>query len=340
MIGGTFIVAATFVALGVDEVYRGDPQTFRLVAEDPFGDGSLLLADPDVFAHGTAYRYGRILFPLLAWVLSTVTTLDVTVTLAAMSVFGLGFTGAAAGALIDDRDVDADRAILVLFVPTLWSSAAFGYAEPVAVAFLLAAVAAGLGRRWAWFGLWFALVLLTREAFVIPLAPFVWSQIRATGWSTTARTVAPGVVVYVGWLGWVRSQTGLWSFLDPSVSRTDAVGPPILSYLEAVRDGDGAVGPLIGSTLVALLAIAGVIAAVCIVPRAWHRDRDVALAFACAVALGLFVGPQGYRFSGDGLRVLLSGHLLLVVLLVRNPGLLRRSAPAESRTEPVEVPSP
>lgn len=321
LVGGAVAVVATVALLGIDALYRGDPQSFRLVAEDPFGDGSLILADPDVHSHGTAYRYGRILFPLLGWVLSAITTLDVTVTLPVVSIFALALTGAAAGWLVERRDVDPERAMLVLCVPTLWSSAALGYAEPLAVAFVLAAMAAARHERWSWFALLFALALFTREAFVVALVPFAWTQLRTTGFTATAMRLVPGVVVYGGWLVWVYERTGLWSFLDPSTSRTDAVGPPVLSYVEAVRDGNGAVAPLIGSTLVAVLALAGVVVAARLVPAAWHQDREVALAFAFAVALGLLVGPQGYRFSGDGLRVLLPGHLLLVVLLVRNPGL-------------------
>src|SRR5688572_24137548 len=72
LILGTFAAAAVTIFIiaseGYGAVLRSDGQHFYRVALDPFGAGRIFAgSEPGA---GTAYRYGRILFPLAAWIVA------------------------------------------------------------------------------------------------------------------------------------------------------------------------------------------------------------------------------------------------------------------------------
>src|SRR5215470_439191 len=64
----TAVMIAVVSAQGYGALLRSDAQHFYRVALDPFGDGRIFAGSEE--GAGTAYRYGRILFPLAAWVLA------------------------------------------------------------------------------------------------------------------------------------------------------------------------------------------------------------------------------------------------------------------------------
>src|SRR6476659_4611048 len=65
---GTAVMITVASNQGYVFLLRSDAQHFYRVALDPFGDGRIFAGATEWT--GTAYRYGRILFPLAAWVLA------------------------------------------------------------------------------------------------------------------------------------------------------------------------------------------------------------------------------------------------------------------------------
>ncbi|MEQ8841463.1 MAG: hypothetical protein RIB98_10800 [Acidimicrobiales bacterium] len=313
------LTLSTFALQGADQIYKGDPQSFRLVAEDPFGDGHLILEDADVHDQGVAYRYGRILVPLVGWVMAGAQADLVVWTLPLVGILGFAVSAFLAARLCRMAGKPADRGFLVVAVPTMITSTVLVYSEPVAIALLLGVYVSYLeDRRRLAVGL--ALFLpLAREAYLVGLLPLAFAELRRLSLRHTATVGAVVVTPYLAWLVWVRGRVGDWTFTDPSTSRTDAVGLPGVSLVEAIGDADGEPAVIVGALLVACLGLAGFVVAVVLLRR-MKRDRLLLWALLGFAVLGLMVGPQGYRFSGDGLRVLLPGHLLLALIAARNLG--------------------
>lgn len=313
---GAVVVIAMFAIQGSEELFKGDPQSYRLVAEDPFGIGDRIAADPDVFDQGVEYRYARILFPFLAWLLALGQSGAVAWTIPIVVVGSFGACAYFAAKLCLAAGMPGERALFVAGVPTLISSLALLYAEPLAAALILGTFATYLDGNKRASLLLAACLLLTREAFGIGVLPLLFAEWES---GTARRTVGLAMTAaapYIAWLVWIRWRFDNWSFLDPSTSRTDAVGLPIVSPLVALRDADGNVALIVGTLLVASISAATAIGAI-VVMRRMKRDRLIVHGIAAFAFLGLFVGPQGYRFSGDGLRVLLPAHLMLALLAAR-----------------------
>ena len=62
------VLASAVMSHGYASILASDAQHFFRVASDPFGAGDAMSGTGP--GGGTAYRYGRILFPLLAWLLA------------------------------------------------------------------------------------------------------------------------------------------------------------------------------------------------------------------------------------------------------------------------------
>lgn len=313
---GIVLAVGTFTVRGAHDVYRGDARSSLLVAEAPFGTGSTVAADPDVGSHGVAYRFGRILFPLTAWLAAGGRSGLVRWTLPAVGVLSFAACAGIAAALCADAGKPAERGLLVAGVPTLVAATVLVYAEPLAVALLVATFCCYLRERRGWALALACLVVLTREVYVVGLLPLAVSELRRRSVRQAASVAVIAVLPAALWQGWVRIRIGQWSFLDPARSRRDAVGLPVVSLFRALRDAQGNVVVVAGALLVALVAVGTFVAAV-VVYRRLGGDRLLASAALAFAVLGLLVGAEGYRFSGDGLRVLLPAHVVLALIGAR-----------------------
>ena len=294
-------------------IHNGDPLSFLRVARDPFGSGAGLEADAAI--HGVSYRYGRILFPLAAWLLAAGNADYVDWTLPLVSTVAFGACAVAAAALADAAGQPRLRGLSVVAVPTLITPTVLVYGEAVAFALLLGAYALYLrgNRRAAWMAA--ALVPLAREALVVALVPLAVRHLRTHG-ADAMRPVAAAIAPLAVWYTWVRWRVGEFPFLDPSVSRREALGIPFVGAAQAISESPAFVLAVL-AVLTAAVAVVTFGAAVIVVLR-HPKDRLLSTAALLMAALGLCLGAQAYRYPIDGLRVLAPGQVLLAVVWARN----------------------
>ena len=293
-------------------IYSGDPLSFLRVGRDPFGDGDALQADAAV--HGIAYRYGRILFPLLGWVVAGGHGPHLAWTLPLVAVAAFGACAAIAAVLAHDAGQPPVRGLAVAAVPTLVTPTVMVYGEAVAFALLLGTYALYLRRhvRAAWVAA--ALVPLAREALLLALLPLAFDRIRTRG-ARAVLALLSAVLPAAVWCTWVRWRIGDFPMLDDSVSRREALGLPFAGTVRAISEGPPFV---VGVAAVLTAAVAAVTFVVAVIVVVRHRtDRLLSAAALVTAALGLCLGAQAYRFPIDGLRVLAPPHVLLAVIAVR-----------------------
>ena len=306
-------------------IHNGDPLSFLRVARDPFGSGTGLEADAAI--HGVAYRYGRILFPLTAWLLAGGNAGLVDWTLPLVSVVAFGACAVAAASLADDAGQPPVRGLSVVAVPTLITPTVLVYGEAVAFALLLGAYALYLRghRRQAWLAA--ALVPLAREALLVALVPLAVHHLRRRGVGAVRHAALAVVPLVVGFT-WVRWRVGEFPFLDSSVSRREALGIPFVGAARAIAETPSFVLAVL-AVLTAAVAVVTFGAAVIVVLR-HPKDRLLSTAALLMAGVGLCLGAQAYRYPIDGLRVLAPGQVLLAVVAVRSG---RREAAAEEELD-------
>jgi len=176
VLGGMAAVAtvAVMIAVLLDQGYgfflRSDAETFYRDALDPFGDGRVFTGSgPDT---GTAYRYGRILFPLTAWCLAfgQPALLRITIPIFYVGAIMLVATLAATQSELAVRPPIVGLAVLL--VPSAFLTV------PILVPALGTAV----------------LVLLTRETAVLALAPLMFRCSSGTGGCARVSACGPSTI--------------------------------------------------------------------------------------------------------------------------------------------------
>lgn len=295
------MLVATALTGGEDSVYRSDADLFRRVALDPFGDGSAI-DDPGLY--GDAYRYGRVLFPLSAWVLGLGNAEAVEVGLVVLTAVAFGAVAGLSAAHVELAGGRAADGLIVLLAPGLWLAGVATFSEPFVLALLLAGLLLQLRGRTGWAAVSFAGALLAREAVLVAILPAVVWDWRARGGRALARLAAM-VAPLAGWWIWVRFQVGSWPILDDSVSRRDALAPPLTGVLDA-EAGDG--GALLVAVVIGGLTLAAAIALVVHAPRsllAWT-------ALAAAVVIPFF-GPNVWRYAGEAVRTMAYPQVLVLL---------------------------
>jgi hypothetical protein len=291
---------------GHDALFRSDGDLFRRVATDPFGDGSAIAA-PDVY--GTSYRYGRILFPLLAWVLAFGHAGWVSWTLPLVDVAGFALLVACAVELLARRGRPAQRVLVLAAVPALWLSMAIAYSEPLVIGLTLLALLLWEQGRLRAALVTAALVLLAREVMVLAFLPIALGALRRRDWRMVGAWALTGAPLAAWWL-WVRVRVGTFPFLDPSISRREAMALPFTGMQRLVETGEARADMWI----VFGLALATAAAAVVL----WRRGARGTFAGA-ALGLGLLMtalGPNALRSPGEAVRVLAPAQVFVALVAV------------------------
>jgi hypothetical protein len=300
------VLLAVIATSGHDALFRSDGDLFRRVATDPFGDGSAIAA-PDLY--GTSYRYGRILFPLLGWVLALGRAGWVSWTLPLVDVLGFGLLVAAAVELLARRGRPVQRVLVLAAVPALWLSMAIAYSEPLVIGLTLVALLLWeQGRRRPALVV-AALVLLSREVMALAFLPIVLAAVRGRDWRTAGAWALTGAPLTAWWL-WVRVRVGTFPFLDPSLSRREAMALPFTGMRRLVETGEARADMWI------VFGLAIATAAAAVVP--WRRGARGTLAGA-AVGLGLLMtalGPNALRSPGEAVRVLAPAQVFVALVAV------------------------
>ncbi len=302
--GAIFALQST--ASGLDSLFPSDADLFLRVAGDPFGDGGAIDA-PELY--GDAYRYGRILFPLVAWALALGQPEWVDVSLLAVSTLGLGLGVAAAVELLRRRGVGPGAMRWLLVVPAIWMGLRGAFSEWFVLGLVLVAFLLELDGRRRWAGVVFALVLVSREVMVLALVPIILHDLRRDAGAGLARWSAV-VVIPVAWHIWVWQRVGSLPVLDGSVSRREAVDYPLAGVVRAFSEL-GADGVLV---FVAALGAVTVGVAVLVAVRApWYPVSHAAVLVALSIVV---FGPNVWRFPGEALRTMMHAQVLAGMGLV------------------------
>ena len=300
------VLLLVIASSGHDALFRSDGDLFRRVATDPFGDGSAIAA-PDVY--GTSYRYGRILFPLLGWLLALGRAGWVSWTLPLVDVVGFGLLGAAAVELLARRGRRAQRVLALAAVPALWLSMAIAYSEPLVIGLTLVALLLWeQGRRRPALAV-AVLVLLAREVMLLAFLPIALGALRRRDWRTAGAWAVTGVPLAAWWL-WVWVRVGSFPVLDPSLSRREAMALPFTGMRTLVAHGEARADMWV----VFVLALGTAVAAVAL----WRRGARGTLAGA-ALGLGLLMtalGPNALRSPGEAVRVLAPAQVFVALVAV------------------------
>jgi hypothetical protein len=321
---GLALVAAVAVN-GSSFIYNSDANLTLRVARDPFGSGASFVGTEP--ATGVAYRYGRILYPLAAWLLAFGRPSLVAWTMPVVYAISVGLLVVAACALLTARGAPARRGLLLMAVPSFWVTLPIVFLDPVAVALTLAVYRLALTRRTAAARVTATATLLTREIAFIALLPFVWRDVREKRFRSAAAWLATAIPILV-WLAVVRARFGEWGFRQPA--GRGALSGPFAGYVRVVVER----GALDGWYLAAaLLGIVTVVAGVWVYRRSdWFPIAQAALLFSLLI---VFFGPTAVRLPAQTIRLMLPAQMLILLAALgglapraRDRGAARREAVA------------
>lgn len=186
---GTMLPAERFwsESTKVTEGVGYDGQWFFYLAHDPL----LRTPNPETFLDLPAYRYARILYPTLAWMLALGQPAAIPWSLLAVNLLA-GLLGTAA-ALDIVRQLGASRWLAVgyAFSPPILIGITAALAEPTALALVTAGVALALrGKHWQ-AGLTLMLSVLAREPSILIPAGFGLYALVRLDWRRAAAYLAP-----------------------------------------------------------------------------------------------------------------------------------------------------
>jgi len=308
-LGAGAVLLISAVTAGRVHMLESDGAAFAAIARDPFGNAATIHG----FGHhidGTAYRFGRMLVPVLAWVLAGGQPGATTVTLPIVVACGFGHSVAAAAELVQRRGRPAVLGLVVLAVPYtfFWIRTPHLVSDPVVTGFVLTTYLLDVDGRRGGSRVGAALTILMREAAALAFLPLAWRDWKerrrgaVRDWSLV---LAP----YAAWCLWLRFRTGFFPFTDPASSRQGALTLPLLGILRAYRGGAPS-GPLF-TLLVA--AATFVVALLVARDRSWFPVRGGAL---WLTALILCYGTGVWALWGEALRVMSTAQSLLLLALV------------------------
>jgi hypothetical protein len=318
-------VTAVMITVASNQGYafllRSDAQHFYRVALDPFGDGRIFEGAGQWT--GSAYRYGRILFPLAAWMLALGQRRLVPVTLPLVYIGGILLFAT----LACTRCARAGRPPIVGLAALLVPSAFL--AVPLLVPEFLIAGLALLTYHFAETNrirqarVAAALLLLTRETAVLALAPLILPHLRRREWRALLRWSVVAIPLLV-WYVWLRARIGVWPFLDPGHPAGRALDLPLRGFLAAAWQPDAALALVFAAGLGwVTLAIGAVVV--------WWRRTPLAWAGLSMASLILVFGRGEAELPGEAVRLMLPAQLLIAVaaLAHRGSGTRRHRLPSK-----------
>jgi hypothetical protein len=326
------IVAALAVLAGVVAVspmirhnmfWTGDAQFFYAIARHPFASGGVS-AHPLQF--GVAYRYGRILFPVTSWLAAFGRPRWVPGAMLAVYVTSFGCWVATAAEHLRRSGRRPWVALLLLALP--FSVMAFfrpeAVSDPMAGALLFTVYLYQRDGRTRAAYVAAALMILTREPLVLAIVPMLWMDWRERG-RVVVRDAAIALAPYGLWLVWLRVRVGQFPFLDPGVSRRQALAAPLEGYLQTLRLGGGWT-----QWFGMLVALATLFGAVLLAARGRGRQPMTAGLVMLAAVIP-FLGIAVFRHPLEAFRVLAPMQALMIVV-----ALDRRPAPAAASGGPAD----
>ncbi len=312
------VMIAVIVHQGHGALVRSDAETFYRVALDPFGDGRVFsAAGPDT---GTAYRYGRILFPLSAWLLAFGQPALLRITIPLLYIAAVMLVAALAATHAEEAGRPPIVGLAALLVPSALLTVPILVPEFfVAGLILLMYRLAETHRDRAAQGA-AALVLLARETAALALIPLMLRALDRRDWSGVVRWAA-AVIPLLIWYVWVRLRVGVWPFDDPQVPPARALDLPLRSFLSKAWSGDAGWALMSAAILGWATIVAGLIVA-------WRRRTPLAGAGLAMSALILVFGPAQSEWPGEAVRLMLPAQLLIAIAAISRPAVVWSPNPA------------
>jgi hypothetical protein len=326
------VVVGTLAAVGAygrNGFYgHSDAPLFLAVARDPFGNGRNFAGNPLV--HGVAYRYGRIFFPLTGWLTALGRPGLVRWTLASMYVGSFAAWIALAGEHLRRGGRSPRMALWIFATPwaLLWFVIPDIVSEPMAGALVLLAFLYEREGRHRNARVVAVFAILTRELMLVAFLPLAWRDWKERRW-LAVRDWALVVTPYLLWITWVRIRVGTFPFMDPSTSRRQAFALPGLGWYHTMAsplDNGQGWAVLIGAAtflLVLVLALQG------------NWLYPVTHGAVGLAALSLCYGVAVFAFPGEGIRVMVSTQMLLLIAACSLTEAKIPLAPALPQLEPV-----
>lgn len=317
----TVVVGLQISREGLDSFFESDdPAFFRAVASDPFGSGAAF-EELDRPAE-TAYRYGRIGLPLVAWLLAAGRPDATAATLVIVNLAAIATIPILCGMLLARRGRDPRLGALMIVLPSLLIVVDRVYAEPLMVATLLAGFVLLDARHTRSALACFAFAFLCKETAVLAIlavvVPHAWNRRfrEAVYW---ASSLLPGMI----WSAWVVVRHGEHPLLADTDSRGDAIATPFTGLRDLWDSGVSTADRNLVGAVVIVSALAAFWAA-------WHgRGWALAATAGCFGALALCLGVNALAYTAETIRLLLPVHVFTAVVLLT---LTRpRAAPASAR---------
>jgi hypothetical protein len=286
--------------------WTGDAPFFYAIARHPFAAGGV---SDHPLQFGVAYRYGRILFPLSGWLLSLGRPRFVPGGLLLVYVASVGAWIATAAEHLRRSGRTPWLALVILGLP--FSMTAFVRPEmvsdPMAGALLFTVFLYEREGRTRAACIAAALLILTREPMALAVVPMLWIGWRHRG-RFALRHAAIALSPYALWLLWIRVRVGQFPFLDPAVSRRQALAAPFVGYVQTLRL-HGGWSPELGM----VLALATLLGALVV---AWlGRGRaPMTAGLVMLAAMIPFLGIAVFRHPLEAFRVLAPIQALLIVV--------------------------
>jgi hypothetical protein len=321
-------VTAVMITVASDQGYeallRSDGQNFYRVALDPFGDGGIFAGSGEYT--GTAYRYGRILFPLAAWVLALGQRRLIPVTLPLAYVSGVLLFATLACARCGRAGRPPIVGLAALLVPSAFFTVPLLVPEFLIAGLVLLTYDFAEANRIRQALVAGALLLLARETAVLAFPPLILPHVRRREWRAVARWSVVAIPLLV-WYMWLRARIGVWPFLDPGHAATRALDLPMRSFLSTLWRGDAGSALAFAATL-GWVTIASAAAVV------WWRRTSLAWAALSMASLILAFGQGQAELPGEAVRLMLPSQLLIAVAALAH----RSSATAQhTAVSPVSV---
>lgn len=200
-----------------------DGQQFYAIARHPF--------DPDAVGdavHPQAYRYRRILFPLVAGVLAPGGGRPLIAAFFALSLLGVVLGAVALRAMPGGPRW---MPVVAALSPAVITSLTLSLSDALGSGLGLAALAAATRRRWAWAVAAATLAALTRETFLIVALALVFAPGMPRPWRAASLAVPAAAVG--GWLLWLSGR------LDTSLlaGGSEQLAAPFSGYVSRYTDG-------------------------------------------------------------------------------------------------------
>jgi hypothetical protein len=310
------VMIAVIVHQGHGALLRSDAETFYRVALDPFGDGRLLSgAGADT---GTAYRYGRILFPLGAWFLAFGQPGLLRITIPLLYVAAVMLVAALAATHAEEAGRPPIVGLAAMVVESALLTVPILVPEFFVAGLILLMYRFAETHRDRAAGGAAALVLLARETAALAMVPLVFRALYKRDWPGVVRWGA-AVIPLLMWYAWLRLRIGVWPFQDPGVPPSRALDLPLRSFLSKAWSVEAGAMLMFSAVLGWATILAGIIVT-------WRRRTLLSAAGLAMAALVLVFGPAQAEWPAEAIRLMLPAQLLIAIAAIT-----RRPARVEER---------